>query len=353
MEKVNDKLYAIGGFNGSTLATVEEYNPADNTWTSKASMPTPRRMLVVASVNNKIYAIGGMNFTDANTVTYSNATEEYDPLTNTWASKAAFPMPPAFNSVLGNAFIGGAAALGKIYIFVFNTNIHGTTATYEYDPVLDKWDTTKAPVPFSYTRYSAVSVNDKVYVLSTDHDMGMTENGSLAEYDPKTDSWTIKPATSTHLSLTSLAAAQNKLYAVGGLKSTVVNRINRSNVSATVDAFDLSLNQWIPQIRMPTARYSAGVGTVADEIYVIGGADITAAPLSTVEKRGVQIQPTGLQVGGIAVGLRPSIVLCENLTTGQRVQVTVQRKQRWNCKTDGLSAKSGDLIRQTVTGDAN
>jgi predicted Zn-dependent protease len=44
---VNNKIYAIGGWGGSYLSTVEEYDPATNTWTTKASMPTGREYLAV------------------------------------------------------------------------------------------------------------------------------------------------------------------------------------------------------------------------------------------------------------------------------------------------------------------
>jgi hypothetical protein len=55
-------IYAIGGDNsGGILATVEAYAPLTNTWASKASMPTARRLLGVVSAHNLIYAIGGTN----------------------------------------------------------------------------------------------------------------------------------------------------------------------------------------------------------------------------------------------------------------------------------------------------
>jgi hypothetical protein len=46
---VNERIYAVGGAKGRTdplrsvpLQTVEEYQPATDTWTRKADMPTPR-----------------------------------------------------------------------------------------------------------------------------------------------------------------------------------------------------------------------------------------------------------------------------------------------------------------------
>ena len=57
---VNGIVYAVGGWGASNyLATVEAYDPATNTWTTKASMPTPRFGLAVGVVNGILYAVGG------------------------------------------------------------------------------------------------------------------------------------------------------------------------------------------------------------------------------------------------------------------------------------------------------
>jgi N-acetylneuraminic acid mutarotase len=83
---VSDRIYAIGGYGGSSnLATNEEYNPSTNTWATRASMPTARRYLVAAAVSDRIYAIGGY------TTTHVATNEEYNPATNTWATKASMP----------------------------------------------------------------------------------------------------------------------------------------------------------------------------------------------------------------------------------------------------------------------
>src|SRR5262249_10045612 len=105
----NRELYATGGATSTSilivrLATVEEYDPATNTWATKASMPTARSGLgVAAAPNGNLYAIGGAGSTG-----FLTTAEEYDPATNTWATKA--PMPTARDR-LGVA----AAPNGKLY----------------------------------------------------------------------------------------------------------------------------------------------------------------------------------------------------------------------------------------------
>src|ERR1700738_2686760 len=57
-------------------------------WTTKTSMPTARQRLAAGFVNATLYAVGGI---DADVAL--NTVEAYDPATDTWTTKA--PMPTA------------------------------------------------------------------------------------------------------------------------------------------------------------------------------------------------------------------------------------------------------------------
>ncbi|MDF2259043.1 kelch repeat-containing protein [Streptantibioticus ferralitis] len=88
-------VYAIGGFKGSTLNTVEAYSPATNTWATLPSMPTARANLAAAAATcpkaierrkaTCVYALGGTNGSDLNTV------EAYNPAANVWATLPSMP----------------------------------------------------------------------------------------------------------------------------------------------------------------------------------------------------------------------------------------------------------------------
>jgi N-acetylneuraminic acid mutarotase len=274
---VNGKVYVIGGFSGSALTTTEEYDPVTDTWTTKASMPTARRSPVVAAVNNKIYAIGGMSYINANQVTYSYATEEYDSTTNTWTTKGAMPPGNTVNPILGNRFIAGTAINGKIYVAVFNNS--GTppiSSTFEYDPVTDTWNTNKAPVPFGNNQYAVATLGGKFYALTV---------SSFAEYDPVADVWIIRPSSPKSLSQMRLVAlpSRNKLYAIGGFTT--------SDIHDTVQEYDPNANIWTTQTSVPIPRHSTATTEVGGKVYTFGGSlfphfftFLSPLPLADVEE---------------------------------------------------------------------
>ena len=82
------KLYAIGGFNGTNLATVEVFDPlsgVSGSWEPRAPMPTPRTLLEAVTIDGLIYGVGGYNNGVLGTV------EVYNPATDTWTTLGSMP----------------------------------------------------------------------------------------------------------------------------------------------------------------------------------------------------------------------------------------------------------------------
>lgn len=270
---VNGKIYAIGGstqsggggtkngplpVTGEVVGTNEEYNPAMDTWTFKAPMPTPRAGFAIASYQNKIYCIS------------SGANEVYDPATDTWTKK--IPMPTARTGLQANV------ANGKIYLiggYVHDNSSLGFSPSVlneVYDTYADSW-TTKAPMPTAVSLYTSAVVDNKIYIID-----GVSQNSgsnlsrcSLTQiYDPETDTWHLGAPLPSDADIgvagaTSGVNAPKRIYYVLGQyfhlsEQPYINRV-----------YDPEHDSWTEGAAMPTNRRGFGVAVVNDILYAIGG----------------------------------------------------------------------------------
>jgi N-acetylneuraminic acid mutarotase len=170
---INGKGYVFGGFRGAnTLDRNWEYDPATNTWTTKANMPTARRKPTAFTINNIAYVVGS---SDRDTSAVTGINEAYNPATNTWASKAGMPTARGYATpfvINGKGYIvGGSISASSL-----------TNATEEYDPTTNSW-ATKTVVPQSPDGCGFV-LKSKGYVVTTP--------GNTYEYDPATNAWVTK-----------------------------------------------------------------------------------------------------------------------------------------------------------------
>ena len=88
---VDGKLYVLGGLSNcnatqSTLANLDVYDPATDSWTQRAPSVQPQFRRPVASVNGQLYLVGSSG--DLNQVA-TNSLDRYDPGSNTWSSMPA------------------------------------------------------------------------------------------------------------------------------------------------------------------------------------------------------------------------------------------------------------------------
>ena len=77
---INNLIYVTGGYIGSGYTDVTEcYNPITDTWTTKAPMPETKNLFGSCVVKGKLYVAGGYN-----TQGYSNKVFSYNPKTDKW-----------------------------------------------------------------------------------------------------------------------------------------------------------------------------------------------------------------------------------------------------------------------------
>jgi N-acetylneuraminic acid mutarotase len=198
---VNGKIYAVGGGLGPNQwwsAFVEEYDPATDTWTQKKNMPTARWGLRTCTVNDKIYAIGGANTSGAGFQGGLHTVEVYDPVTDTWESRADMPTR--------RLYFSASVVDGKIYAIGGNPNYGICISTVEeYNPATDKWKE-KTNMPTTRWGLSSSTINGKIYAIggSTLPDWSDLPIATVEEYDPLSDPTSLKDFFVRHLTQFSL-----------------------------------------------------------------------------------------------------------------------------------------------------
>jgi N-acetylneuraminic acid mutarotase len=242
---VNGKIYAIGGNAESGLVgTNEEYDPATDTWTFKTPMPTPRGSFATAVYQNKIYCISGIGDIDEYAgVILSGVNEVYDPVTDTWETKAPMPTP--------REWVQAKVVNGKMYLI---GGIPNGTLNEVYDPATDSW-ATKAPMPIGAGGYaSAVVVDNKIYDLPQ-------------IYDSENDTWSVGTASpSGGAAVVTIGVyALKRIYFVGESETQV---------------YDPENDSWAFGATVPTSRSDFAVAVVNDRLYAIGGITVEFAGLS-------------------------------------------------------------------------
>jgi N-acetylneuraminic acid mutarotase len=160
---LNNKLYVCGGRANSTATTalVEEYDPATNTWTRKADMPTARSYASAAVVGSQVYVIGGFSPSE------SLANESFDPVANQWLARENIITPRAVAAI--------AVYQSRIYVIGGRQegNSLSANAVEEYDPskpdAQPGWPHTawssKNPIQSARMGAGAGIVNNTVYVI--------------------------------------------------------------------------------------------------------------------------------------------------------------------------------------------
>jgi N-acetylneuraminic acid mutarotase len=207
--EANGILYVLGTNGDSTIVPIlEAYDPANGTWTAKAPMPTPRWGYAVASVNGKLYAFGGVAGGAGAPEHFVNTVEAYDPATDSWSTKA--PM-----STL--RIDAGASAIGGI-IYVAGGN--NSAALEAYDPATDSWTTESSmPTVPVFPAVAAVNgilyvINGLQPPLAGDTATVYTV--TIQAYDPANGTWSTKSPLMTDGGEVAAGAIGSTLYLAGG-----------------------------------------------------------------------------------------------------------------------------------------
>jgi hypothetical protein len=273
---VDERIYAIGGDGGSEIGNcmtgaamtnnvvnvTEAYDPILDSWVSKAPMPTSRARFGTAVCPGKIYCIGGYNGAnvyygpesyDWKTEYYDvGANEVYDPAMDAWENKTSLPTP---------RFAPATNIVnGKIYVIGGHTMTdlgRAFNVNEVYDPETDTW-ATKTPAPFNVSCPASAVVDNKIYVLGENPDA--IWRNVIIIYDPASDNWSIGEAAPVSYAATAAATT--------GAKAP--KRIYFFDENRT-DVYNPASGAWMNGTMAPTDRLIASAVAFDDLIYLIGG----------------------------------------------------------------------------------
>jgi hypothetical protein len=251
-------IYAIGGdaFSGTYVPSnvVEVYNPATDSWSSRAPMGIPRYALSAAYASGKIYAFGGYNGGPM------NAVEAYDPATNTWAPVA--PMPTARHS--SRAITGND---GKIYVIGGDASGGGANvATLEiYDPPTNSWSTGTSMPNVKTSACAALGADGLIYVAGGGQS-GVISASTFA-YDPTTGVWSIRTSMLVPRETAGCTSLPDgRIVAAGGHVG------GAAIVTSNVEIYNPATDIWSPGTPMANARSGLAAATALDgRVFAIGG----------------------------------------------------------------------------------
>lgn len=202
-----------------------QYDPQNDTWKALAPLPTRRGSAVAAVVGNKIYVIGGvttppgdedLGISPTRTQLCLGTVEEYDPAANSWRERTPMPTPrnhAAMGVVNDKIYVIGGR-VGAAFIGLASD----ISVVEEYDPAANKWGAPRARMPTARSAMGVGVYGGRIYVAGGEYQDPhlMATFRAVEAYDPATNSWETMP--SMPVSRHGLAAGVigNQLHLVGG-----------------------------------------------------------------------------------------------------------------------------------------
>ncbi|MBI4747704.1 MAG: hypothetical protein HY774_04410 [Acidobacteria bacterium] len=234
----------------------------DTTWVQRASNQEARQEVAVTEVQGRIYLIGGIS----NRIV-SNTVERYDPVADTWARVA--PVPERLHHTTAVSLNNRIFVIGGYNSLAFTP----VASVYIFDPATNQW--TEGPaLPSPRGALACVTIDGKIYAVGGEGDQ---TTGELSVFDPTTNRWESLPPMPTPREHIAAGVIDGKLYVAGG-------RNSNSFTLTTLEVFDPATRTWQSRAPLPTGRSGIAGATVNGRFYVFGGEGNRNHPLGVFEE---------------------------------------------------------------------
>ena len=282
---LRDKIYVVGGFepvgfsnlmNLAITASVEEYDPSTDRWTSKAPMPVGLHHVGIGVTGGRMYVIGGYTQSGLGVWQPVATVYTYDPATDSWAERASMPTSRGALSVTEYD--------GKLYAIGGYDRKSNSAAVEVYDPTRNTW-ASQSPLPTPRDHLTAATVSGKVYAIGGRLNGDYQRNLSVTEvYDPVADHWARAADLPTARSGITSSVVGGKVYVFGGEGGEGTFREN--------EVYDPKRDIWQTMAPMPTGRHGLGSAVVHGRIHVINGGTTPGGSFSNLNEVFIPPEPS-------------------------------------------------------------
>ena len=210
-------IYVVGGFEtpsswkiwqSSVSTKVEVYDPATNRWSSRPDLPMGLHHAGAAVLDGALYVVGGFTVSDDMLWNPSDRVFRFNPADETWTERA--PLPTARGG------LAVTALQGKLYAVSGYDGLRNPAAVEVYDPARDQW-TAAAPLPTPRDHLAAVTLGETLYAIGGRVRLDYRENLSTVEaYQAESNQWIPKADMPTPRSGIAAGVLNGWIYVFGG-----------------------------------------------------------------------------------------------------------------------------------------
>ena len=236
-----DKLYSIGGYNGSKrLASVDVFDTVSEQWSGGAPMPTARSGFgATVDKDGHIYCVGGYSSTQQD----MSDVDVYDPERDQWT-----PAPPLTQR---RSYVQAATLGDNVYAvggMERNTRLH---TVEKLSPYTSAWSRV-ADMNVARSRPGVAALNGRLFAVGGYN--GREHLSSAECYSPNSDTWRMLESMSVPRNSPATAVHNGCLYVAGGHSGKTLLQ--------NVERYDPHTNKWLTVAPMSTARCDFGMAVL-------------------------------------------------------------------------------------------
>jgi len=243
-----------------------DLNPANDTlrnstianawiWEPLPDMPDIR--MIHATVynpdNDRVYVIGGT--ITGQTTDQQNQCWEYDPVANTWNTKATM--------LVARSWIAGVYNSGKIYVPSGYFSGGGTNNFQTYDVAGNTW-ANLANLPLNRLAYGIAYWNGFVYVVGG-YD-GSAWQSSVLAYSVANNAWYSATTLPANCGMNAVTQRADTIFIVGGYNGSAC----WSNLYKGIIQDSTTIN-WTSSTALPVPNFNNGCGASGQYVLTVGG----------------------------------------------------------------------------------